>query len=401
MLRPYQQEAVDKCMKALNDGVPSVLVAPTAFGKSHCIAGICEQLDNALILAPSKELVLQDYEKLEQAYDNLGLDKSKLGIYSAGLNRREIKPFTFATVNSIYRHLDDLNFSTVLIDEGDLFNPDAGMYKQVIDAIGTDRVLGLTATPYRFQTKNKFDWQTGVLQTTTILRMLTDLGFFKQLIQTMDVKSLTKSGYLAPIEYYKDALGQRYTEVLRLNKNATEYTEESLDQYGDLSARHTAELARRAISKGFAKKILVFAVNVKIAEKIAKLAGVDFITGETKAKDRDRILREFKDCDEGILVNVATLTTGVDIPSCDCIILARPTQSPRLYSQIVGRGIRIDPDNPDKVCKLIDCTKTVSKIGKVEDLAIRDGQLFSGSTQLTNIKGKTLHIKAKKHVKIV
>ena len=393
MLRPYQEVAVSRAVDAIERSVPSVLCIATGGGKSHVIAGICQHLDNALILAPSKELVMQNYGKLEQAFKEVAPEKlDDLGIYSAGLGRREIKPFTFATVNSVYRLKSELEmFDTVLIDECDLTNPRKGMYKKVLDTLGTDRVIGLTATPYRYEHQVKYTVK-GVMTRST-LRMITRQGFFKELLVNISMKDMIEAGYLSPLTYYKDSVGQYYTKALKMNSQGTDYTEESLDYYGEQTAEHIATKANKAISTGFCKKVLVFAVNIRIAERIAQLAHCHCITGNTKPKDRDKWLQDFKDADTGIMVNVATLTTGVDVPSVDCIILARPTKSPRLYQQIIGRGVRLDPNNPDKVCKVVDETNTVEHLGKVESMYIRDNQLFSGERQLTDRPGKTIVIR--------
>lgn len=397
MLRPYQQEAVDSALEAIRLGRPGVLCLATSAGKSHIIAGICQHLDNALILAPSKELVTQNHSKLEQAFKEVAPEKlPQLGIYSAGLGKRELKPYTFATINSVYKLGDKLKmFDTVLVDECDLYNPHKGMYKKVIDTIGTGRVIGLTATPFRYEHQVKYTAQ-GVA-TRSILRTMMNQGYFKDLLANVSTKDLMDAGYLTRLKYYKDPDGQEYTRELRMNSQGTDYTEESLNYYGEKTAHHIAKKAQIAIATGFCKKVLVFAVNVAIAERIAELANCHCITGETKAKDRDKWLKEYKDAETGILVNVATLTTGVDIPSVDCIILARPTKSPRLYTQIAGRGVRLDPNNPDKVCKFIDETNTVEHLGRVEDMYIRDNQLYSAGRRLTDIPGRTIVIKRRKH----
>ena len=265
----------------------------------------------------------------------------------------------------------------------------------MIDTIGTNRVIGLTGTPYRFEHQVKYGPQ-GVA-TRSVLRTLTTQGFFKQMITNISMGDMIDAGYLTRIEYYKDPVGQAYTKSLRMNSQGTDYTEESLSYYGEQTAKHIAQKANRAIETGFCKKVLVFAVNIAIAERIAELAHCHCITGETKAKDRDKWLQEYKDAPTGVMVNVATLTTGVDIPSVDCIILARPTKSPGLYTQIVGRSVRLDPNNPDKVCKLIDETNTVEHLGRVEDMYIRDNQLYSAGRRLTDVPGRTIVIKRRKH----
>lgn len=397
MLRPYQEVAVVKAVSAIRCNTPGVLCLPTASGKSHVIAGICQQLDNALILAPSKELVAQNYSKLEQAFKEVAPEKvDDLGIYSAGLGRKELKPYTFATVNSVYRLGDKLKmFDATLLDEGDLMNPQKGMYKKVLESVGTGRAIALTATPFRYEHQTKYTPH-GVV-TRSVLRTMMNQGYFKELLINMNMKDMIDDGYITPFEYYKDSVGQYYTQCLKANSLGTDYTDESLDYYGEQTAEHVATKARRAIETGFCKKVLVFAVNIRIAERIAELAHCHCITGNTKSNDRDKWLQDFKDADTGIMVNVATLTTGVDVPTVDCIILARPTHSPRLYTQILGRGCRLDPSNPSKICKVIDETNTIEELGKVENMYIRDNQLYSGHRQLTDIPGRTITIKRRKY----
>ncbi|HBT75681.1 MAG TPA: hypothetical protein DEB39_01870, partial [Planctomycetaceae bacterium] len=77
------------------------------------------------------------------------------------------------------------------------------------------------------------------------------------------------------------------------------------------------------------------------------------VTGETPASERDLLLRRFKNEKVSAnlfgdtfrplkyLVNVNVLTTGFDAPNVDCIVLLRPTASPGLYYQMIGRGFRV------------------------------------------------------------
>ena len=65
------------------------------------------------------------------------------------------------------------------------------------------------------------------------------------------------------------------------------------------------------------------------------------VTGDTPKDERERKLNKFKETDEKmIMCNFAILTTGFDAPKVDAIFIARPIQSPVLYNQIVGRGLR-------------------------------------------------------------
>lgn len=96
------------------------------------------------------------------------------------------------------------------------------------------------------------------------------------------------------------------------------------------------------------KKILIFAIdvqhatNLRIALHAKHGINSELITGSTEIHDRNRILEEFKKLDGNVsvLCNVGVLTQGFDAPKVDCVIVARPTHSNSLYTQMIGRGLR-------------------------------------------------------------
>jgi len=152
ILRPYQIEASNQAIYHLkNYSNPFVVMMATGAGKSLIIADICHKLNEpVLILQPSKEILEQNYEKL-QSY---GI--KDISIYSASKNSKEIAKFTYATIGSIYKCPEKFNhFKYVIIDECHQVNPKnlGGMYTQFLKAINCRNVCGLTATPYRLQQK--------------------------------------------------------------------------------------------------------------------------------------------------------------------------------------------------------------------------------------------------------
>ena len=64
------------------------------------------------------------------------------------------------------------------------------------------------------------------------------------------------------------------------------------------------------------------------------------ITGETPSFDRHKYISDFKDGKINVLTNFGVLTTGFDTPNTEAVIVARPTLSVVLFSQMVGRGLR-------------------------------------------------------------
>ena len=89
---------------------------------------------------------------------------------------------------------------------------------------------------------------------------------------------------------------------------------------------------------------MVFAVTIEHAEALAEFLGCEAVHSKLdKDTWRDRVDR-FKSGVARILVNVTQLSIGFDAPRIDCIVLARPTMSPALFVQMIGRSLRVHVD---------------------------------------------------------
>ena len=151
-LRDYQIEPVAVGIEYFNTKkmAPSIIVAPTAFGKSIVIAHIANGIgEKVLVIQPSKELLEQNYNKLI----TLGGTAS---IYSASMGEKEIGDITYATIGSIINiawKFKELGITKVIIDECDRYPRDkSGQLRKFIDSLKATHVLGLTATPLKLQT---------------------------------------------------------------------------------------------------------------------------------------------------------------------------------------------------------------------------------------------------------
>lgn len=118
---------------------------------------------------------------------------------------------------------------------------------------------------------------------------------------------------------------------------------------------------------------------IALQEAFAKV-GIEaqYVLGTTSKLDRHSILENFKARRFPVLINCKVLTEGVDIPNVDCILLARPTMSRTLLTQMVGRGLRVSPEKTD--CLIIDIVGdttlhalSVKSIFGVHPDVIRDG----------------------------
>jgi superfamily II DNA/RNA helicase len=94
----------------------------------------------------------------------------------------------------------------------------------------------------------------------------------------------------------------------------------------------------------------------------------DVVTSLDNKEDRENKLADFKSGKIKVIVNCGTMTTGYDYPELDCIILARKTLSLSLYTQMIGRGVRIAPDKVN--CLVIDLVENMPYFGRFEHMQI-------------------------------
>ena len=172
-------------------------------------------------------------------------------------------------------------------------------------------------------------------------------------------------GDLAPL---RSKATEAELSVEGVGKRGGEFIEHELqaavNNAGD-NERIVDEVLKRA---GGRKAWLFFCAGVEHAEAMKKAlvkAGVtaECLTGKTDAKCRDDIIARFRTGEITALTNCQVLTTGFDYPDIDLIALCRPTMSPGLYIQTVGRGMRIAPGKTD--CLVLDFAGNVKRHGPI------------------------------------
>ena len=108
------------------------------------------------------------------------------------------------------------------------------------------------------------------------------------------------------------------------------------------------------------RRVLVFAATVQHARTlsailVARDVRSNVVTGLTPVRVREHAIRTFKSDDEApmVLVNFGVLTTGFDAPTASAVVIARPTQSLVLFSQMVGRAIRGPRAGGTETCEVV------------------------------------------------
>ena len=362
-LRDYQQEAVDAIygfFRVMPEGNPLV-VMPTGSGKSVVIGefvrGVMEAWPDQriLVLTHVKELIEQNHAKLMALWPG-----APAGIHSAGLKRRDTHhPILFAGIQSIYRRAHALGrIDLVLIDECHLVPKDGeGQYRTFLAEAGrlnpSMKVIGFTATPYRLKGGSLIEG---------------DGRLFTNIAYDTDVLRLIQAGYLAPL-VPKHMGTQIRTEGVAVRGG--DFVVQQL-----LAAADRNDVVEPAVREAIElgkdrKKWLFFGVGVSHALHIRNVLrehGIDAetVTGKTPLAERDAIINAFRAGEIRALTNADVLTTGFDVPDIDLLAMLRPTASPGLYVQIMGRGMRIAPGKEN--CLVLDYGGNVLRHGPINDV---------------------------------
>lgn len=312
-LRDYQAECISTIM-AKPPG--SYLVQmPTGCGKTATFTHIPRK-GRVLVLAHREELVRQP----ARYYDcPVGFE-----IASEHSHGEDV---VIASIQSLVRRLerfDPDDFNMIITDEA--HHAAAGTYKKIYSYFQCEKHIGFTATPNRGD-KARLD------------------DVYSEIIFQRDLRWAIQSGFLCDIYCLRVDIGYDLSGVsVRNGDYAPGELDEAMDGTADAIAQAYREHAKGAT--------LIFAVSVHQAEEIAtRIPGAVVVTGKTK--DRADIIRRFSNREIPCIVNVMVFTEGTDIPLVETVIIARPTKSDSLYSQMVGRGLRLHPDK--ERLTLIDC----------------------------------------------
>jgi DNA repair protein RadD len=370
-LRPYQREAVEAVWEFLrrSDQNPAV-VLPTGSGKTHVIAELCREAvrtwnGRVLVLAHVRELLEQAADKLLAIAPDL-----PVGVFSAGLGRRDLGyAVTIAGIQSVYQRASELGpIDLVIVDEAHLIPPDGeGMYRRLLTDVAQfspdRRVIGLTATPYRMKTGMICDPE------NVLHEVCFDAG----------VRELVVQGYLSPLS---SRAGKAVADTSNLHVRGGEFIAGEVEDLMDDEVLVRAACAEIIAAAAERRSVLVFCSGVRhgehVASTILRLAGEEcgFVCGETPTKERDQLIGRFKRGELKYLANVNVLTTGFDAPNVDCVAMLRPTLSPGLYYQMVGRGFRLHPGKDD--CLVLDFGGNVLRHGPVDAIRLADPNSVPG-----------------------
>lgn len=376
-LFPHQRNAARQVKKKLNAAPRRVILhMPTGAGKTRTamqiIADHFRSHEPATIvwLAHSEELCEQAAAEFEKAWKFLG--NRELMIHRFW-GQRELDignvqdSFIVAGLAKLYSSIKGNQkiiiqlgnkASLVIIDEA--HSAIAETYKLLLETLLVQNfdaaLLGLTATPGRTWNDINADEQLA--------------KFFRKQKVTLSVPGydtpvdyLINEGYLARPEF-KPLM---HEGGIQLSQADIEKIQESFE-IPDSILKTLAEDEKRNLKvilaiedlAKFHKRILVFAATVDHSDLLAsalRARGFDAhsVTSRTASFDRSRLIDEYKRETEEpkILCNFGVLTTGFDAPQTSAAVIARPTQSLVLYSQMIGRAIRGEKAGGNKNAEIV------------------------------------------------
>ena len=356
ILRWYQRAAVDatyEFIRTRHDN-PCVVV-PTGGGKTAIISTFVRDVTQLwggriLVMSHVRELI----EQTERELNRIGPDLP-VGVFAAGLKRKEKgHAATLASVQSIWKLAFEFDpFDIIVVDEAHLISADEeGMYRAFLrDAKLVNphvRVIGLTATPYRLKTGaicgpdsilNAVCFEVGV-------RDLISQGFLSRLVSRSARKELDLTG---------------------ITKTGGDFNAGQVERrFGDSLQAAVAEAVELCAGR---KSCLVFAAGKDNGARIASLLvehgqTVAEVYSDTLDGIRDDATKGFKARQVRWLVNVNVYTTGFDATNVDAVVCMRPTTSMGLWSQMVGRGLRLHPGKAD--CLVLDYGGNLLRHGPID-----------------------------------
>jgi ATP-dependent helicase IRC3 len=348
-LRPYQKEALDAVITYLDKGInKQLIVLPTGAGKTVVFSHLPHILKQALpmlVLAHRGELLIQAKDKILWSNPNLDVqtEKAEQTAELCDVVVASVPTLGRSDSQRIAKYPKDY-FKTIIVDEA--HHAAAETYRRILDYFKPNLLLGVTATPQRSDSVRLND-------------------VFDEIVYYKNILDLIQEGYLCSLVGYRVKTD---TDISEVETSHGDFLASQLEDTINTPYRNNL-VVKSYFEIAKDKKALVFAAGVQHAKDLASSfakagTSVRVVLGDTPDEERANIFNDFRQGNVKVVVNVGVLTEGFDEPSVEVILLARPTRSSLLYTQIVGRGTRLHDGKPNCiVIDIADATKGKKPLG--------------------------------------
>jgi superfamily II DNA or RNA helicase/HKD family nuclease len=327
-----QIEALEELQKTLEEEYSKALVVmATGLGKTYLAGFFTQNFGRTLFIAHREEILYQ----AKNSFENI-MPEKRYGFYN-GKEKDSHADVIFASIFtlSMKTHLEKFQpdeFDLIIVDE--FHHAASDSYKRALDYFQPKFLLGITATPDRNDNKDVYAICDG------------NVAF------RLDFLDAIQRKWLAPFKYFGVYDDTDYSQITWLG---TRYDEEEL-----LNAQLRDDLAEKILQAWKNKKqtrTLGFCSSIKQANFLSTYFnnnGYRTVSLHSKqlGKNRKGVISQLSKGEIDAIFTVDLFNEGVDIPSVDTLLFVRPTESLTVFTQQIGRGLRIYPEK--EACVIID-----------------------------------------------
>ncbi|OGY91297.1 MAG: hypothetical protein A3H70_03080 [Candidatus Komeilibacteria bacterium RIFCSPLOWO2_02_FULL_48_11] len=382
-LRSHQEIALVALKEFFTNGYQRGYIAhPTGAGKTVLFSSLIKALDaKTLIVVPSKTLVEQTYQELTDYLPSAEVTHLSSLTTPGKKNRDETRELTvkgshgqavITTYQSLIKRKEELaqaGFEIIVLDEAhNSFTPNVQDSLRLLpEAIK----LGLTATPEYLYTKKVKENYKPVPVNGEILYADPDKSadtYYPHEIHRIELKEAIEAGMLAPVAAAVVRIEINLDDIdLKTTKNGLDFNEKALNEKLSREWSVIEQAVKNVLinpdQEGIKdiqnRQLFVATGTIEQANKINKLLnglGIpsEVVIGQTSDKERGKIFERYKNKKTRALCSVQALKEGWDAPEAEVCLMLRPTTSRIFYQQIIGRVLRLDPNNPEKTALIVD-----------------------------------------------
>ncbi|MCX4719641.1 DEAD/DEAH box helicase family protein [Streptomyces virginiae] len=384
-LHDYQEQLAQNLFYLLTDPDPkrAMLCMPTGSGKTRVAAeAVIRAIKHRrptgpiLWIAQSEELCEQAVQSWKFVWSKVGAEREALSISrlwgaNSATDIRSTVHLVVAVDAKLERHLDTEAYawlreaSAVIVDEA--HTSLSRRYTRLFELLGISRnnrterpLVGLTATPFRSTNED---------ETQRLVQRYGRSRLDKGVLDPDPYPQLQDMKVLARVE-------QRVLRGATVTMSASELSK--VDTFGALPATVEDRLAfdherNRMLVDEIASlpadwPVLLFATSVAHAKVIAaKLNGMgvsaDSIDSATPTATRRKRVDDFRENRIRVLANYGVLTQGFDAPATRVVVVSRPTYSPNVYQQMIGRGLRGPANGGKDTCLILNVDDNIENYG--------------------------------------
>lgn len=340
----------------------ALVVAATGVGKTYLAAFDSKSFKRVLFVAHREEILKQAAVSFHNVRNS-----DDYGFFD-GTEKSTDKSVIFASVATLGRseYLNDKYFPRdyfdyIVVDE--FHHSVNGQYRRIVEYFKSEFLLGLTATPERMDGKNIYE--------------ICDYNVPYEI----SLKSAINKGMLVPFHYYGIYDDTDYSGIHIVRGK---YDEKELNEtYIGNVYRH--DLIYKYYRKYGSKRALGFCCSREHAEEMAQefcKRGIPSVavysnSNSEYAEERSVAIKKLTDGEIRVIFSVDMFNEGVDIPSVDMVMFLRPTESPIVFLQQLGRGLR--KSKGKEYLNVLDFIGNYEKAGSVRYLLTGSSKLEQGS----------------------